>query len=275
MAKMIIVLILSIYLCAQENTLLDSAINNAAKLFFQSKDLGKDALDITKEYSIKGKNIFIEETLKNGINALVDTSMIEVRVFDIDDKSDAIKVEVFLKGEKEILEIDIKHFNWSVTKSKKHIVMEDLDISVNIPWMRYIIEDMIKRDNGYLKFPHDVTLFSLLYSIKPNKETTYRYFNKEPFDIVKYSYNKNYIDIKKFEVFNNKIETDIFLKGSGVCKFILKGYDLLTANGKTVLVLKGGEFISDDKPWIKSIIDKQNKEIHLDYNPKLYKLLSQ
>ena len=52
-------------------------------------------IDIFKEYSEQGKNVFIEQTLLNGINALVDNTKIKINSFDIDDETDAIKIDIF------------------------------------------------------------------------------------------------------------------------------------------------------------------------------------
>ena len=138
-------------------------------------------LNMLKEYSVQGKNILIEQTLLNGVNALVDNTKIKINSFDIDDKTNVIKIDTFLKGEDKNLIIDIEKFQWGVTEDKKYIVFENFDIDMNIEWMQYIIDDIAKRDNGYIKIPHNVALFSLLYSIKPNIKSTYTYVEKKPF----------------------------------------------------------------------------------------------
>ena len=181
-------IILVVNLFGQDNELVDESLLLLNKYFTKAK-----------EYSNQGKNILIEQTLLNGINGLVDTDKIKVKLFDIDDKTDAIKVVLFLKGEDKELQIDIKKFDWGVTEDKKYIVFENLDILLNIPWMQYIVKDMAKRDNGYIKVPHTVALFSLLYSIKPNIDSTYVYRKKKDFDLIKYPYDKNFVQIEHFK----------------------------------------------------------------------------
>ncbi len=55
-------------------------------------------LNLLKEYSVQGKNILIEQTLLNGINTLVDNTKIKIISFDIDDETNVIKIDTFLKG---------------------------------------------------------------------------------------------------------------------------------------------------------------------------------
>jgi len=207
--KVILSLFLTISLYADGNT-----TNSVDKLFGffgidkahqeeiikQTKILSQELLDKSKEYSIQGKNILIEQTLQNGINALVDTSKIKVEKFDINDTTNDIKMEIFLNGEDDILDVDIKSFDWGVSSDNKYIVFENVDILLNIPWINYIVQDIIKRGDGYIKVPKNMTLFSLLFSIKPNIESTYKETKKEPFDIVNYPYDKSYIDIDNLQL---------------------------------------------------------------------------
>jgi len=236
--------------------------------------LFNDALTLTKKYSVEGKNILIEQTLLHGINGLVDNTKINVNNFDINDKTNAIKINLFLKGEDKNLTIDIKKFDWGVTSDKKNIVFENLDIKMDIPWMQYILNDMIKRDNGYLKIPHNVGIFSLLYSIKPNIKSSYKHIKKEKFNIIKYNYNPEYLKIEKFKSGNNNIEVVIKLKGSKDLNIVVDSYTLRTANGKKTIVLQDINFKEFTKPWVKSIIDGQKNEIYLDYTNKLYNILN-
>ncbi|MEA2018702.1 MAG: hypothetical protein U9N59_09655 [Campylobacterota bacterium] len=267
--KYIIILFLIVNLNAQEEVSLDSLWNSA-------KSLSKNTLELTKDYSNQGKNILIEQTLFHGINGLVDNSKIKVNLFDIDDNTNAIKINLFLKGEDQNLTIDINKFTWGVTEDKKYIVFEDLDISLNMPWMQYIISDMMKRDNGYLKIPHNVGIFSLLYSIKPNIKLTYKQKEKEPFNILEYDYDKEFIKIEKFKSNNKTVEVILKLKGSKEnLNIVVESYELRTANSKKVIVLQNLKYREFTKPWIKSIIDGQNNEIHIDFTKKLYNILNQ
>lgn len=238
------------------------------------KDINK-YFNIAKEYSTQGKNILIEQTLLNGINALVDNSKIKINKFDIEDKTNAIQIDTFLKGEDTNLLIDIKKFQWGVTEDKKHIVFEDFDIKMNIPWLQYIVDDIAKRDRGYIKIPHNVALFSLLYSIKPNIKTTYKTFKKKPFVLTEYPFDERYVKIEQLEISKDMIVTNVWLKGSKENLIIdVESYNITTANGKKVIVLKDIEFKEFTKPWIKSIIDAQKNEVHIKYTEKLFELFN-
>ena len=238
------------------------------------KDMNK-YFNIAKEYSVQGKNILIEQTLLNGINALVDTNKIRINVFDIDDDTNKIYINMFLEGEDVNLKIDIDKFQWGVTEDKKHIVFEDFDINMNIEWMQYIVDDIAKRDNGYIRVPHNVALFSLLYAIKPNIKTTYTETKKEPFVISEYPFDERYLKIEQLEISKDTIVTNVWLKGSKEnLKIDVDSYNITTANGKRTIVLKDIEFKEFTKPWIKSIIDLQKNEVHIKYTEKLFELLN-
>ena len=239
-----------------------------------SSDLTK-YIDLFKEYSSQGKNTLIEKTLLNGINTLVDNKKIKINSFDIDDDTDEIKINTFLEGEDKDLEIEIKKFKWGVTEDKKHIVFEDFDIDLNIEWMQYIVDDIAKRDNGYIKIPHNIAIFSLLYSIKPNTKTTYKPFKKKPFILTEYPFDERYLKIEQLEISKEMIVTNVWLKGSKEnLKIDVESYNITTANGKKIIVLKDIEFKEFTKPWIKSIIDAQKNEVHIKYTEKLFELLS-
>ena len=232
-------------------------------------------LEMFKEYSTQGKNILIEQTLLNGINALVDNSKIKINSFDIEDKTNVIKIDTFLKGEDTNLLIEINKFQWGVTEDKKHIVFEDFDINMNIPWLQYIVDDIAKRDRGYIKIPHNVAIFSLLYSIKPNIKTTYKTFKKKPFVLSEYPFDERFLKIEQLEISKDMIVTNVWLKGSKEnLKIDVESYTITTANGKKVIVLKDLQFKEFTKPWIKSIIDAQKNEVHIKYTEKLFEILN-
>jgi len=245
------------------------------KIITQSKIVGAELLTKSKEYSIQGKNILIEQTLQNGINTLVDTKKIKVEGFDINDTTNAIFMSIFLKGEDDILDIDIRSFDWGYSSDDKYIVFENLDISLNIAWLDYIVQNMINRGDGYIKVPKDLTLSSLLFSIKPNIKSTYKKVKKPPFDIVAYPYSKMFIDIKTFEVKDKTIKANIeLLDSKDGLKFHISSYDLLRANKRTIIALKNITFKACNKPWIESLIKQQNSELHLTYTNTLYRLLN-
>jgi len=264
--KIILALFLTINVYGSDGELLNDEL---------VKDINK-YFNMAKEYSVQGKNVLIEQTVLNGINALVDTKKIRINVFDIEDDTNKIYINMFLEGEDRNLKVDIDKFSWGVTEDKKHIVFEDFDIKLSIPWMQYIIDDIAKRDNGYIKIPHSVALFSLLYSIKPNIETTYKEMQKEPFVITEYPFDEKYLKIEQLEVSKEMIVTNVWLKGSKEnLKIDVESYDIITANGKKTIILKNIKFKEFTKPWIKSIIDAKDNEVHIKYTDKLFELLNE
>ena len=71
------------------------------------------------------------------------------------------------------------------------------------------------------------------------------------------------------------IVTNVWLKGSKEnLKIDVESYNVVTANGKKVIVLKDIKFKEFTKPWIKSIIDAQNNEVHMKYTQKLFEMLN-
>lgn len=227
--------------------------------------------DKTKQYTHQGKNIAIEKTVLNGINAITDNSKIKVEYFGIDDRTNYIDMVVFLKGEDKKLNIKVKDFSWGISTDKQFIVFENLDISLDITWLNYLLIDKIKRDGGRLVIPNKTSTFSLLYAVKPNIKIEKELPKKEHFDVVYYEYNKDFFHINKFEVKNHNISTNISIKGSKnniLCS--VSNYTLRTANRKNIIVLQDIKFQKCNKPWIQSVIEKQNNEVHFDFNWRLY-----
>ena len=296
MKKLLLIFVFAILLVAQEEkSIFDNALDSASSLWNKTKEVTSKAVDstskygnkaiekakeyggkaweATKDYSNQGKNIVIEQTLINGINSMLDTKHIKVEFFDINDSTDAISIIVYLDGEDTNLTIDIKEFEWSVSKDKKYIIFEKLDLDINIPWLSYLVDDIRSRENGYLVIEYSASIFSLLYSIKLDIEPTYVVSKKEPFNFLTYEYDKNYFDIQMFKVDNYSIMGLIKLKGvngSEDFKFYIHDYDLYTANNKKYIFLKNIDFKSTNKPWIKSIIDNQDKSICIDFTWDMY-----
>ncbi len=279
----------------QADSLWDSATQSASSLWEKTKQVSSDTFDKTKqitsdtleqtkqitsktwdktkEYSHKGKNRVLEQTLSNGINALVDTSKIKIESFDINDTTDCIDAVIALQGESQKLKIKIKNFQWSVSKDEQYIIVHHLDMDINIGWIRYLITDMIKRDGENLVLPYQASTYSLLYAIKDNVPFDKELHLYQNFDFVNYPYDKNYVDIKYFIVKNGEISVNVVLKDSEqpfVC--VISDYKFNTANKKTLIVLRNLKFEKCTKPWIQSIIEKQGNQVQFVYSDKLYGL---
>jgi hypothetical protein len=282
---LISILLTTSYLYAQEESYWDKVSSGTSSLWGKTKEYGEKAFDTTKEYSSdtweqtkkyshQGKNMFIEKTLLHGINALTDNTKIKINKFEIDNKTNVINMAIYLNGEDKELNIEIKNFTWGITENKEDIVFEDLDISLDIEWLDYLLKDSIKRAGGYLIVPNKASTFSLLYSIKPDIKLTKNITKKEDkFDFVYYKYDENYFKINQFKVKDKHITTDIRVKGSTehiLCN--IKSFDIQTANKKTILAIRNIKFAHCNKPWIQSFIENQNNELYVDFTDKLYSL---
>jgi len=275
MKKILISILLIINLSANEDTLFGFSKSDMDQLWDKTKEISKDALIKTKEYSLKAKNRVVEQTVLNGVNALVDTTKIKVVALKIDDETNKIELELFLKGEFKNLVLNVDDFRWGITEDKKSIVFENLKIKSNISWIQSVIDEIKKRDNGYITINNSKKIFALLFSIKPNEDIYYIPKDKKPFDIVHHNYDKSHIKIDRFDVQNNKIYATVKLSDDiNGCVIDIPYFNLLTGNNKTVIVLKDMDIRSFCRPWIESIIKLQEDEIHLDYTPKLYNLLN-
>lgn len=275
MKEILISILLILNLSANEDSIFGFSKSDMNQLWDKTKEISKDALVKTKEYSIKAKNRVVEQTVLNGLNALVDTKNIKVLALKIDDETNKIDVELFLKGEYKNLLLNIDDFRWDTTKDKQSIVFENLNIKSNISWIQSVIDEIKQRDDGFITIHNSKTIFALLFSIKPNEDIKYIRKDKQPFDIIHHNYDTRYIKIEKFEVNNNKIYGTVKLSDdTNGCVIDVPHYNLLTGNNKTVIVLKDMDIRSFCRPWVESIIKLQNNEIDLDYTPKLYNLLN-
>jgi hypothetical protein len=262
------------FILLSANSLFDSISEVIEETKNSAGEYGSKAWDLTKKYSNQGKNIVIEESLLKGLNAMVDTNHIKVKIFDIDDETNAIKIIVFLHGEKVDLKVDIKEFEWSVSKDKKNIVFDKLEIAFNIPWIEYLFKELKKQNDGKLVIPYSLATSSLLYTLKPDISPTYTVKKQEPFDFLQYRFDKKYFDMRVFRVKNYTIKGFIRVLNEKNkmedLEFYIHDYDLHTANNKKYIILNNIDFKSTNKPWIKSIVDNQNKTIQLDFTWNMY-----
>lgn len=237
------------------------------------KDMNK-YLMMAKEYSIQGKNILIEQTLINGINNSVDTTKIKVHTAKINNTNNHIHLDLFLAGEDKNLLIDITKFQWGVSQDKKYIIFEDIDLNMNIEWLNYLFKAFIERENGYIKVRNTPALFSLLYSMKADIPTTYKFVEKKPFTLTAYPFDEKYIKIEHLEINKENILSTLWLKDSKDNLDInIKSYTIMIENKKQTIYLKDLQFERCSKPWIQSLVEQHNIEIPLEYNDKIFKML--
>jgi len=271
--KLLLIFIIALNLHSQEISYWDKAKNFGSDMIDSTSTYINDSWKDTKDYTHSTKNIAISKTMINGINAMTDNSKIKVEQFNIDDKTGYIDATIYLNGEDKNLKANVKDFTWSVSENKEYILINNIDATVDIPWIHYLLANMIIRNDGYLILPFQASTFTLLYAIKDNIPLKKDISSIAKFDFVHYAYNKEYFNINKFEVKNNNIIIDISAKGSTEnIKFDIKSYVLRTANKKEIIALRDIKFNSCNKPWMKSVITSQDSEVLLDFNPKLYKL---
>lgn len=283
--KLLFVFFVCINLYAQdEESLTNKALSNMELLWGVAKDITKEVIDESVKvgsevmddgvkYSQKGKNILIEQTVINSLNLYFDPENINIKKFTIADDN-SINLEVFLNGEDEKLKVHLEEFQWSVSLDEKYILIEDIKIDLNIPWLQYLVDEKIKLDAGDLKLRNSKGLFAALFAIKPNKKS-HKNGTSKLFDLFSHKFDKKKFYISKPKVYGSTLKIDFLFDGSSKpCKLELPNYKLLTANKKTVIVIKGFDDVTFCKPWIKSIIDSSSKEIHLKYDDKLFNILA-
>jgi hypothetical protein len=278
------------------NSLWDSALDSANDLWDKTKEVSKDTWKKTKEYSNKGKNIVLEQSIKNSLNLSLDTKYLNVKDVKISN-SGKIVIVMYLNGEDTDLLINLNNFDWGVTKDEKYIIFENLDFSLNIPWLEHIFKYYITTHNGYLKVPYSISTKGILASFKSSINTTFN-INKSPtsqdwkikkdslyeiwkitnkHDITKMVaiiYKDDIIQVDKFILNGSGVEMILHLKGSrDIFKMSISNYDWATANKKSLIVFKNITIKTCTKPWIESIIKHQKNELVFTYTDIMYKIL--
>lgn len=249
-------------------------------------------LEKTKKYSIS----LAEKGIQKGINRKVDTKFIKVEKVKLYGKN-SILLDLKLKGEDKNVKFKIVNFDWGVTKDKKLIVLENLKLDIDSPWIEHIYKYYIDANNGYYELPYKVSTKAVLTSIKSQIKTTYngtkavkskewedtktrlsktwKFSNKKDIRfVVAQIYDENYIKVNSFNINNNYIDFDLSLKGSKdnfVCT--MSNLDWGFGNNKDLLVIKNIKFKECSKPWIKSIIKKQNNEVHFTHTKNMENIL--
>jgi hypothetical protein len=280
-----ILLTISLIISLQASSYWDQALKSANSVWEKTKDVSSDTLEKTKEvssdtweqtkkYSHKGKNRTIEQSVIHGLNALVDTSKIKIEDFSIDDKTDKITMTIMLDGEDHELNIKLDNFDWGVSKDEKYIVFKNIDLSLDIEWLDYLLHDTIKRDNGYYVVNNSASTYSMLYTIKSPVKVDWTAKDKHKFDWVYYQYDKDYINLTKFDIIKSEqIKIKAKLKGSMKDLVLdISHYNLMSAQHRKYIVLKDIKFKTCSKPWIQSLIHQQDDMIILDFIPKVWTL---
>lgn len=226
----------------------------------------------TKEVTHKGQSIAIDKTLINGLNATLDKKYIDIRYLKKNTKTNVITMVVYLNGEKKYLGVTLKDFKWGYSKDDEHIVLEKIKISLNIPWLDYLVQDSLKRD-GYIVLPNYLSIADFLETIKPATTSTYGRIASKPFNPLTYNFDKKQIDIKTFTIKDKTIKADIKLAGSENLKFEVTKFDLFSANKRKYIVLKNIHLKYATKPWLSYIIKSWDNSIKFDFDKDFYAAL--
>lgn len=263
-------------LFANEPTIIDIAskkitevVNNVKKT---ASNLQNNFVSKTKEVAHKGQSIAIDKTLINGLNATLDKKYIDIRYLKKNTKTNVITMVVYLNGEKKYLGVTLKDFKWGYSKDDEHIVLEKIKISLNIPWLDYLVQDSLKRD-GYIVLPNYLSIADFLETIKPASTSTYGKIASKPFNPLTYNFDKKQIDIKTFTIKDKTIKADIKLAGSENLKFEVTKFDLFSANKRKYIVLKNIHLKYATKPWLSYIIKSWNNSLKFDFDKDFYAAL--
>ena len=163
----------------------NKALEQSDILWNKTKQITSDAVDGTKKLSVtglhktksalsQGKIFLLEKTLLTSINLGLDyNNTIVVDKLSIDDTNGTLSLLLSLMGEEQKILIDVKHFDWDLINDKKEIVLENLDIAIDTPWLDYLVKKYLKQHNGYLKVPYTFAKETFLNSLKEKTKTTY------------------------------------------------------------------------------------------------------
>ncbi|MDD2698777.1 MAG: hypothetical protein PHF17_08260 [Arcobacteraceae bacterium] len=267
-----------------------------------AKNVTSSSVNVTKSMFSKGKKVFLEKTLLTSINLGLDyNNTIIVNELSIDDINGTLSLLVQLNGEDKELFVDVKYFDWDVMGDKKFIVLENLDVSLDIPWLDYLFHKYLKRNNGYVKVPYSLAKETFLKSLKENKKTTYvettqfkeisKGENQEKLQKIKdilasnnedklvnifqEFYDETYIKTNFINQTEIGLEAKFSLLGSkDDLKITITHFDWATANDKKLIVLGNVKFKDCTKPWIASLLEKHHEQVIFNYNDILSLILS-
>ena len=275
------IIFLSLFTCATlfatEPTMAEIAtkkitevVNNVKKT---ASNIQNKIVTKTKEVTHKGQSLAIDKTIINGMNATMDKKYIEIRYLKKDTKTNVITMVMFLNGEKKYLGMTLKDFKWGYSKDEEFIILEKINVSFNIPWINYLINDSLKRD-PYIVLPNYLSIADFLESIKPATKTTFTKITSKPFNPLAYNFDKKYFDIRTLDLKNKTIKADIKLQGSDNLKFEVTKFDLFTANKRKFIVLKNIHLKYATKPWLSYIIKSWDNSLKFDFDKDFYETLA-
>lgn len=263
-----------------------------------AKNITSNGLSKTKDIFSQGKKILLEKTLHTSINLALDyNNTIKVNQLSLDDinGSTLVSMVVELDGEDKPLHMVLKNFNWDVSEDKEFIILENLDISLDIAWLNYLIQEELKKNNGYLKLSYSLAKETFLQTLKQKTKTTYNLTKKQdkkgniivvPSDMFVNNGGNTLEDIAKklsdgvfiqpifIKQNGNEIEGHFGLLGSEKGLLLTIPYfDWATANEKKLIVLTNIDYNKCNKPWVIAVLQKHHKQILFQYDENLKEYL--
>lgn len=266
-----------------------------------AKNVTSNGIERTNNIFSEGKQIILKRILLTSLNTGLDyNDTIKVNDVIINNETGSLSLFVKLDGEDKELNLDVKHFDWDIVENKKFIILENLQVSVDIAWLDYLLQEYLKTHNGYIQVKYSLAKETFLRSLKTNKKTTYveNTFNTQQKDLL-YSQKlelvqgimdkngENFLEEIVKELVDEAFISPIFMKKNGEsleCSFSLAGsekdffitfesFDWATANEKKLIVIENIKVKECSKPWIESILRKYREQIVFKYNPLFESML--
>ena len=292
-----------------KNSYLDVFFENANTAWNKTKEASNQTLNTTKEITNKGlnntksffgksKTYLIQETLITTLNLSLDyNNTIKVEHLKIEDNN-TIRASIILQGEEQNLTLLVRSYDWGLSKDKKFIILENIDVDFSIPWLGYLFQDYLDFHNGYIKLSYSLSKETLLSSLKKSIETTYA----DDKDRLSDDYKDRFIRLEAIvkegeENFLEKIFQEfldpIYIKDVSIKKdneeVIHIGFTTThnneeifcsfgnfmwgTANKKTLIAIENIEAKGCNKPWLDAFMKKNKEQVLFKYTPLLENIL--
>jgi hypothetical protein len=264
--------------------------------FNGAKNVTINGIDATKGLLSKGKQVLLEKTLLTAINLGLDyNNTIVVNQLTINDLNSSLSLVVKLEGEDKELLIDMQNFDWDISVDKNFIILENIDVTLDIPWLDYLAKKYLKQHNGYIKVKYSLAKETFLHSLKERINTTYGSSNelkisvatpdienilatnKENLFVIifKSFYDEVFVKANYIKQVENGLAVNFSLAGSkDDLNVNITQFDWATANDKQLIVLGNIEVEKCTKPWIESLLHKNHEQIIFDYRDDLNTILT-
>jgi hypothetical protein len=267
-----------------------------------AKNIASNGVHKTSNILSEGKQIILKRVLLTSLNAGLDyNDTIKVNDLRLNSENGSFWLLVKLDGEDRELSVDVKHFDWDIIENKQFIILENIDVSLDIAWLDYILQEYLKTHNGYIKVKYSLAKETFLRSLKENRKTTYVAnitsneqkiaLQNQKIEEIKEIINKddeNFLENIIKELFDEAYVSPIFIKKNGnslECNFSLaesekdffitfEDFEWATANEKKLIVIEKIKLKDCSKPWIESILKKYHEQIIFKYNPLFEEILT-